>query len=1040
MSTRLLIPILLVFLITTAVEFSHAQTKGISFQGVIKDPSNNWVNVTGVTIRARILAPNGCVLRDESYPTQNIVNGYVNLNLGNGTPGGADPGLSFRNVFNNSGSTLTGLTCINTDGTLNGSISSYSPTANDSRKLHISLTVGADNLNAQFNMRSSAFAINSETLNGYADSAFVKTSTNITQSNAEAWFASAAFSQILAGTYNAATATAATSATNVTGTVAIANGGTGATTASGARTNLGLGTLAVMSPSGTADATTYLRGDGTWTAIAAGGGTITAVNAGTGITGGGSSGAVTVSLATAGTAGTYTKVTTDAYGRVTSGTTLSASDIPNIDWSKITSGTPTTLSGYGITDGIQNAGSSATTNITSMQAGTDAAKPAAGTAGRVYLATDTQKIYRDNGTTWDAITSSGGSGTIAGVTAGTGITGGGTSGTVTVGFANIANNSILANTSGSAGAPVATTLSTLLDTVGSAQGSVLYRGAAGWSVLAPGTSGQYLQTQGAAANPQWSTVSVSSFSGSLAGDVSGTQSATSVDKIKGKTVSPAAYSSGQVLRYDGTNWVNATLSSADLSNDSNLLKASNMPANCSASQALTFSSPTGTWVCSNIAGLDAGVITTGTIANARLPASATYWDAATGGINYAGGNVGIGTTAPNVQLHVNNSAANASSYGQYTNGSTGSAANNGFYVGVDATNEYRIHGYGATPIKTFTNGVERMRVDSAGNVGIGTTSPSTMLHVYGGNIRADTTTASTGSSWLSLNNTGDNKGFSLGYISNTNSPYLTFNYDSPIGSGTTKMVLTNAGNVGIGTTAPGSKLEVNGSILVNNGFADGGELALASNGFNNWNIDNLSGNLRMFYGGTEKYRLYNNAGFSLGGSFVGTTPPANGAIIEGNVGIGTTSPSTKLHVNGDVTATSYLYASDRRLKTDIHTLDSSLDKVLNLRGVEFKWKKDNKEEVGFIAQEVEKVDPKLVVEVGAGKSDSFKAVKYGNITAYLVEAIKELYAEITGAKQEVAELRKAVEAQQELIRRNDEINKKLLNRIEKLEKQASAGE
>lgn len=49
-------------------------------------------------------------------------------------------------------------------------------------------------------------------------------------------------------------------------------------------------------------------------------------------------------------AGTYPKVTVDTYGRVTTGTTLSASDVPSLDWGKITSGKPTTLAGYGITD------------------------------------------------------------------------------------------------------------------------------------------------------------------------------------------------------------------------------------------------------------------------------------------------------------------------------------------------------------------------------------------------------------------------------------------------------------------------------------------------------------------------------------------------------------------------------------------------------------------------------------------------------------------------------------------------------------------
>lgn len=76
------------------------------------------------------------------------------------------------------------------------------------------------------------------------------------------------------------------------------------------------------------------------------------VIAGTGLSGGGAlTSDVTLSLGTSGVvAGTYTKVMADAYGRVTSGTNLSSTDIPNLDWSKITTGKPTTLAGYGITD------------------------------------------------------------------------------------------------------------------------------------------------------------------------------------------------------------------------------------------------------------------------------------------------------------------------------------------------------------------------------------------------------------------------------------------------------------------------------------------------------------------------------------------------------------------------------------------------------------------------------------------------------------------------------------------------------------------
>ena len=84
-----------------------------------------------------------------------------------------------------------------------------------------------------------------------------------------------------------------------------------------------------------------------------------------------SAGSASLTLASVGTAGTYYKVTTDAKGRVTSGAaSLVAADIPSLDWTKITSGKPTNLSGYGITDAVSNAG-----GTPSIQTGVDASKP-----------------------------------------------------------------------------------------------------------------------------------------------------------------------------------------------------------------------------------------------------------------------------------------------------------------------------------------------------------------------------------------------------------------------------------------------------------------------------------------------------------------------------------------------------------------------------------------------------------------------------------------------------------------------------------------
>jgi hypothetical protein len=91
----------------------------------------------------------------------------------------------------------------------------------------------------------------------------------------------------------------------------------------------------------------------------------------------------------------------------------------------------------------------------------------------------------------------------------------------------------------------------------------------------------------------------------------------------------------------------------------------------------------------------------------------------------------------------------------------------------------------------------------------------------------------------------------------------------------------------------------------------------------------------------------------------------------------------------------YSYAftnpSDRRLKKDIKTIESALDKVMKLRGVSFKWKKkdtDNgKKQIGLIAQEVKRVVPEVVT--GKGGKEKY-GIDYGDLAGLFVEAIKEL--------------------------------------------------
>ena len=108
------------------------------------------------------------------------------------------------------------------------------------------------------------------------------------------------------------------------------------------------------------------------------------------------------------------------------------------------------------------------------------------------------------------------------------------------------------------------------------------------------------------------------------------------------------------------------------------------------------------------------------------------------------------------------------------------------------------------------------------------------------------------------------------------------------------------------------------------------------------------------------------------------------------------------HVDGDVIAYSTSTSSDKKLKTNISTLTDALDKTIKLRGVNFDWIDENKpnNQVGFIAQEVEKVLPEVVknVETLNKENETHKAVDYAAVVPLLVEAIKEQQKQIDELK------------------------------------------
>ena len=101
--------------------------------------------------------------------------------------------------------------------------------------------------------------------------------------------------------------------------------------------------------------------------------------------------------------------------------------------------------------------------------------------------------------------------------------------------------------------------------------------------------------------------------------------------------------------------------------------------------------------------------------------------------------------------------------------------------------------------------------------------------------------------------------------------------------------------------------------------------------------------------------------------------------------------------SGELTATIVTASSDGIQKKNIKTINNAMEKVKNLRGVSYNRKSNDSEEIGVIAQEVEKILPSIV----RGKEGA-KSVAYGNIVAVLIEAIKEQQVQIDDLKARVA--------------------------------------
>ena len=410
-----------------------------------------------------------------------------------------------------------------------------------------------------------------------------------------------------------------------------------------------------------------------------------------------------------------------------------------------------------------------------------------------------------------------------------------------------------------------------------------------------------------------------------------------------------------------------------------------------------------------------------------------------------GGNVGIGTSSPSTQLEIK-SAAFTDSVITLDNTSSNTTSRVTFKA---AGTEYgRISGdatqvalqSGNIPLAFRTNSAERLRIDSSGNVGIGTSSPSQswtggsahVVQIEGGGSQITA---------LRINESGDTNG-DLQLISGSSNEVGIYNFNNGAmrfgTSATERMRIDSAGNVGIGLASNiGAALHVDPAANVTTGF---GTPLIKVGGANSWAG---TGSLYSIgFGYTVSAAGYSPAEIGLvttsgsshtKGALVFATRDSGSSTIvpterlridsSGNVLVGTTTSlgggqltvysnnaqgiaigygtgtneyrrmyhhATGLYFQSSTnqaylnSSGAWVNASDISIKKEIIDVNYGLETVKNLKPRRYKMKSDDTEQIGFIAQELLEQIPEVV-----GGKEGLLGVSYGQLTVVLTKAIQE---------------------------------------------------
>jgi hypothetical protein len=351
------------------------------------------------------------------------------------------------------------------------------------------------------------------------------------------------------------------------------------------------------------------------------------------------------------------------------------------------------------------------------------------------------------------------------------------------------------------------------------------------------------------------------------------------------------------------------------------------------------------------------------------------------GDGYFAGNVGIGTSSPAVTLDVNKAGGQLRvSDGTVDMRMLPLAAGNAGIAGTWSNHSYIL----------YTNNAERMRIDSSGNVGIGISNGTAKLTVAGaGANNAGAAATFIGSIQINeagsfnLQTTGglEFKGsvFGAGYGSklfSTDAGDLLFGNRANSATWSERMRIDSSGNLLVGATSPAT---ASTNTIV--GTSTGGTLALAV--VHNAATDAVRGLVIQSpnYSGNDGYSFIVNAG-------------GNDRLY--------------IRTSGNVqnTNNSYGAISDVKLKENIVDATPKLEKLMQVKVRSYNLKTEpNHKQIGVVAQELEEVFPGLIEESKTpDQSDTIKTVKYSVFVPMLIKAIQELKATVDAQAARIAAL------------------------------------